>query len=187
MNSLSYQNCYDILSLANDASWEDASLSYRRLVQRWHPDRYEGVEQDGAEKRFIQITKAYNKLKIYHQQNKTLPFASVKADIPDSSLGRGGTNSSRTANSQPHRAPSSGNHVHKRISPVVWIAGIAFFVGGVILLIMISQLEKKSSEKNRESARMQRVMEQEKIQQERAESLELEAPERDTSQTLEQN
>ena len=184
MNSLSYQNCYDILSLANDAKWEDANLSYRRLVQRWHPDRYKGLEQADAEQRFIQITKAYNKLKVYHQENKALPFASVKADIPESSLGRAGTNSSRTAknSSPPQRAASTGNHVHKRISPVVWIAGIGFLVGGVILLVMISQLEKKSSERNRESARLQRVLEQEK-----AESLELKSLERDTSQTSEQN
>ena len=54
--------------------------------------------------------------------------------------------------------------------------------GGVILLVMISQLEKKSSEKNRESARLQRVLEEEK-----AEQLELQSLERDTSETSEQN
>ena len=184
MNSLSYQNCYDILSLANDADWEDANLSYRRLVQRWHPDRYAGREQAEAEQHFIQITKAYNKLKGYHQKNKSLPFASVKADIPESSLGRIGANGGTTGNnsSQPPRAPSSGNLVQKRISPVMWIAGISFLLGGVILLVMISQLEKKSSEKNRESARLQRVLEEEK-----AEQLELQSLERDTSETSEQN
>ena len=161
MSSLSYQNCYDILSLANDASWEEASARYRKLVQQWHPDRYEGQDSQKAELRFIEITKAFNKLRDYHQANDSLPFSSVKTEISREDLA--------TQPSQPglrrrsRRSPVAENPI-KRVSPFMWMIGAVFLVGAALFITLIVQLEKKSSAKNREAARVQRVLESEQSQ-----------------------
>lgn len=161
MSSLSYQNCYDILSLANDASWEDASVRYRKLVQQWHPDRYQGKDNASAELRFIEITKAFNKLRDYHQANDSLPFSSVKSDISREEL----TTQPRQSSL---RGRYNGNQVAdnpiKRVSPFMWLIGAVFLIGAALFIALIINLEKKSSAKNREAAREQRVLENEQSQ-----------------------
>jgi len=159
MSSLSYQNCYDILSLANDASWEEASVRYRKLVQQWHPDRYQGKDNEIAELRFIEITKAFNKLRDYYQANDALPFSSVKSEISSEELA---TRSSglRRKNSR-HSVTDNPN---KRVSPFMWLIGAVFLIGAALFIAFMIQLEKKSSAKNREAARVQRVLENEQNQ-----------------------
>jgi len=157
MSSLSYQNCYDILSLANDASWEEASARYRKLVQQWHPDRYEGKDNEKAELRFIEITKAFNKLRDYHQANDTLPFSSVKSEISREELVSQPRPSGLRARS---RRQLSENPI-KRVSPFMWLIGAVFLIGAALFIALIINLEGKSSAKNREAARVQRVLESE--------------------------
>lgn len=83
MNQISYQKCYEILAIPDDADWSQASLAYRKLVQRWHPDRYEGDDSKMAEERFVELTVAFNKLRDYHRNHQILPF--VDADLENRS------------------------------------------------------------------------------------------------------
>lgn len=58
--------CYEILGLQKNASPKEIKQAYRRLSLRYHPDR----NKDGnAEKKFKEITQAYQVLKI--EQKKT--------------------------------------------------------------------------------------------------------------------
>ena len=53
-------DCYRILGLRTDASYEEIKISYRRLARQYHPDVSSGNQQH-AEK-FIQLTDAYRQL-----------------------------------------------------------------------------------------------------------------------------
>jgi len=58
-------NAYKILEIAKNASNDDVKKAYRRLVKKHHPDklRHLGEEhQKGAEEKFRQIQKAYEKI-----------------------------------------------------------------------------------------------------------------------------
>ena len=77
MSALSYQQCYEILALQNHADLAEAESSYRKLVHQWHPDRYQGEDPSEATRRYVEITKAFKKLRDFHKDNKTLPFSSV--------------------------------------------------------------------------------------------------------------
>lgn len=156
MDSLSYQRCYEILSLANDAGWHDASLSYRRLVQQWHPDRYSGDDPDAAQQRFVEITSAHQKLRNYHQKNDALPFESVKADVTREPL-----KPERQTRDRDATNVTTGQAI-RRVTPFMWLVAGAFFVAVMALLLILLQLEKRDRDLHRESARIQRVLEQQK-------------------------
>ena len=162
MVSLSFQRCYEILSLANDAEWDDASLSYRRLVQQWHPDRYTGDDHEQAQQRFVEITSAHQKLRDYYQQNKALPFASVKTDIvQEPPLGaprqtRGDRKRERAATNV-----TTGQAI-RRVTPFMWIVAGTFFCAVIAVMFILIQLEKRDRELHQETARIQRVLEQER-------------------------
>lgn len=79
MNTLSYQKCYEILALPNHAQWDQASTSFRQLVHKWHPDRYEGDDPEEATQRYVEITKAHKKLRDFHKENGVMPFSSVES------------------------------------------------------------------------------------------------------------
>lgn len=161
MDSLSYQQCYEILSLANDAKWDDASLNYRRLVQQWHPDRYSGHDHERAQQRFVEITSAHHKLRDYYQKNKTLPFASVKADIPNEPIRS--TRHTRPGRERDREATNvTTGEALRRITPFMWLMSGAFVCAVVAVLVVLSQLEKRDRELHRETARLQRVLEQER-------------------------
>jgi DnaJ-domain-containing protein 1 len=54
-----------ILGLSAEATRQDISAAYRRLVAQHHPDRFHGApaeEQDAAATRFIELTRAYEEL-----------------------------------------------------------------------------------------------------------------------------
>jgi DnaJ-class molecular chaperone len=55
------QNYYDILGVSKDATKEQISKAYKKLAGKWHPDKNLNMKEE-AEKKFTEITKAYNVL-----------------------------------------------------------------------------------------------------------------------------
>lgn len=53
--------CYEILGLQEDASHKEIKQAYRKLSLQYHPDRN---KDDSAERKFKEITEAYQMLKI---------------------------------------------------------------------------------------------------------------------------
>lgn len=75
-----FERDYQMLELGRDAAWADVRLSYRRLVNRWHPDRFSTRprEKQLAQSRFIEVTKAYNNLRAFHREHSRLPLQDPK-------------------------------------------------------------------------------------------------------------
>jgi len=59
---MKFQDYYEVLGVARDASEADIKKAYRRLALKWHPDRHQGDDGAEAEKRFKQISEAYEVL-----------------------------------------------------------------------------------------------------------------------------
>ncbi len=54
-----FQDYYQVLGVARDASEEDLRKAYRKLALQWHPDRHPEAERPAAEERFKRIGEAY--------------------------------------------------------------------------------------------------------------------------------
>jgi len=62
---MKYQDYYEILGVARDASPDDIKSAYRKLALKWHPDRHQGDAQDKAaeaEEKFKRISEAHEVL-----------------------------------------------------------------------------------------------------------------------------
>lgn len=53
-------NHYDVLGVAKNATQDDIKKAYRKLAQKYHPDRYDG---DDAKTKFQEVSNAYKVLK----------------------------------------------------------------------------------------------------------------------------
>lgn len=71
----SYKDCYQILGLNPEASWSDLRKSYKKLIQKWHPDRFDDDSNEKlvAEHKIKAINIAYNQIQKYYKSNKALP------------------------------------------------------------------------------------------------------------------
>lgn len=52
-------NAYKTLGLSTNASEAEIRRMYKKLVVKWHPDRYKGDDKESAQKHFIEIQQAY--------------------------------------------------------------------------------------------------------------------------------
>ncbi|HEY9199504.1 MAG TPA: DnaJ domain-containing protein [Gammaproteobacteria bacterium] len=68
--------CYQKLGLKPECGWKELQSGYRRLVQKWHPDRYQQHpdQQHVAAHRMLEINEAYGILAQYYRQHGQLPF-----------------------------------------------------------------------------------------------------------------
>ena len=58
---------HEILGVAKDASWEEIQAAYKQQVKKYHPDKLSHLGKefsDLAAKRFVEIQKAFESLKI---------------------------------------------------------------------------------------------------------------------------
>ena len=53
---------YDALGLPLGASKTEAKKAYRKLAVQFHPDKYTGSDKEAAQKRFLEIQRAYQSL-----------------------------------------------------------------------------------------------------------------------------
>jgi len=60
--TVEFQDYYDVLGVARDATPEQIKKAYRRLALKWHPDRHKDEERDAARERFTRINEAYEVL-----------------------------------------------------------------------------------------------------------------------------
>jgi DnaJ-class molecular chaperone len=65
---LNVAQCYEILELEKDASHKEIKQAYRKLSLRYHPDRNKGHD---AERKFKEITHAYQILKMEQKKNNS--------------------------------------------------------------------------------------------------------------------
>ncbi len=77
-----FSECYRILGLTPGCQWNEVQASYRRLVQKWHPDRYppQSEAQTEAGQRMQELNKAYTALSDYYRSQGKLPFETRAQD-----------------------------------------------------------------------------------------------------------
>lgn len=69
-----YKKSYSILGVFQDDDWETVRNAYKRLIRRWHPDRFQDPDQRKiAEAKCKEINIAYQMLDEYYRQAGTLP------------------------------------------------------------------------------------------------------------------
>ncbi len=74
-HSHSFKQCYEILNIQSDSDWNTAKKSYRKLIQKWHPDRQSDPEEKlQATNKIKDLTTAYSQLSDYYRQNGELPL-----------------------------------------------------------------------------------------------------------------
>ena len=77
----SYQDCYKILRINPNCSWAELRKSYKKSIQKWHPDRFKDASKEklAAEDKIKVINIAYNQLNKYYKSNGALPLIVEKS------------------------------------------------------------------------------------------------------------
>lgn len=74
--SQSLKDCYDVLNINIDCNWDDLKKSYRRLIQKCHPDRFKDEnDKEVATKKLKDLNIAYKQLSNYYRKHGTLPLS----------------------------------------------------------------------------------------------------------------
>lgn len=84
---ITYSLCYKILNISHDSDWKELRESYKRLIQKWHPDKFKPGSDNqsiASEKTFL-INIAYQKLSQYYRINNALPNIEIE-DINSNSM-----------------------------------------------------------------------------------------------------
>lgn len=80
---MNFQRCYELLGMQPGCTWDELQSSYRRLVQKWHPDRYEQhpEQQQIAALRMQEFNEAFSILSEFRRQYGYLPIQ-MPAETP---------------------------------------------------------------------------------------------------------
>jgi hypothetical protein len=80
-----YSDCYATLGVTPDTDWKTLRASYKRLMGRWHPDRFsaDAARKEAAEERCKRITIAYQELEKYRRAHGVLPLTEAASSIPN--------------------------------------------------------------------------------------------------------
>lgn len=80
-----YSDCYVTLGVTPDTDWQTLRANYRRLIGRWHPDRFSAdpTRKEIAEERCKRITLAYQALANYRREHGVLPLIRFEAALAD--------------------------------------------------------------------------------------------------------
>jgi len=146
-----------MLEIDRDSTWKDARASYRRLVNRWHPDRYSSRprEKQHAQQRFIEVTKAYDSLRTFYREHDRLPLQNPAL--------RDNQPANQTSAKPPNKAQKKRkNSIEEDIfateatiptnrKPRYWLWAIPV-LGLIATIAVFAILEKRMAEKQREAA-----------------------------------
>jgi len=68
-------DCYKILLINPDCSWEELRKAYRLQVKKWHPDRFPAGSKEKllAEDKIKYITAAYKQISVHYREHGSLP------------------------------------------------------------------------------------------------------------------
>lgn len=73
-HSHTYKQCYELLNVDEQITSDELKKSYKKLIQKWHPDRYEtDNEKEIATNKITSITTAYKQLTDYYRKNGCFP------------------------------------------------------------------------------------------------------------------
>src|SRR3989338_7370552 len=53
---------YEILHVPKNAAQDQIKRAFKKLTMKYHPDRYKGTDKDDAQKKYAQISQAYEVL-----------------------------------------------------------------------------------------------------------------------------
>lgn len=81
--SYSYQDCYHILGLDLNSDWTTLRRTYKKLIQKWHPDRFaDGTKEKlAAEGKIKTINIAYKQIHAFYRKKNTLPLARLEPEL----------------------------------------------------------------------------------------------------------
>ena len=153
-----FERDYQMLELDRDASWDDVRLNYKRLVNRWHPDRFNTRprEQQHAQGRFIEVTKSYNNLRAFHRQHTRLPLQDPALSGNFQSTGTPPEPARRSAKSG---APTVEDMMGKAIKTKsggkklpIWLFIVPLLILAIVVIGVFITLEKRIAAQQREAA-----------------------------------
>jgi hypothetical protein len=80
-----YSEFYTTLGVTPDTDWKTLRANYRRLIGRWHPDRFlaDATRKELAEEHCRQITLAYQALRKYRREHGVLPLVVSESAIAE--------------------------------------------------------------------------------------------------------
>lgn len=75
MPNLPFTECYRLLKIDSQSSWNDVRKAYKLIIQKNHPDRFRdnSPEKNLAEEQIKKLNKAYQLLEQYYKKNGRLP------------------------------------------------------------------------------------------------------------------
>jgi hypothetical protein len=76
-----YARCYSALDLPPGSEWSDIRFAYRKLVKKWHPDRFpeDVAARELAERKIKEITGSYRLLQEYYRAHGDTPLKAAPA------------------------------------------------------------------------------------------------------------
>ncbi|HET7766960.1 MAG TPA: J domain-containing protein [Burkholderiales bacterium] len=105
-----YSRHYAVLRVTHDIDWMALRARYKRLIGKWHPDRFpaDGSERELAEEHSKQITIAYQALERYYRDHGVLPpMERPQAAVdPAASVARDAAAATGTMADTPARGPA---------------------------------------------------------------------------------
>lgn len=113
-----YNDCYQILRLEPGCSHNELRKSYKKLIQKWHPDRFndESKEKSAADEKIKVINIAYSQLQAYYRNNNVLPDVEEITKSSQSTKSEKGTQTNSNESATNSTEKSSGNESNTRHS-----------------------------------------------------------------------
>ncbi|MEE9334084.1 MAG: DnaJ domain-containing protein [Granulosicoccaceae bacterium] len=150
---------YESLQLAKDASWNEAQTSYRKLVHRWHPDRYAQRPRElaHAQKQFIELTKCFNNLRNFYRKNDRLPFERNRVSAAKPSVPKKQQRVESVNGLEPdlkilnNGKNKNNNSLFAKLKPLVWTALAGVLIIGSLAVLFV--MDKQTRQRNIEQAR----------------------------------